>query len=48
MNRHIEVRILIVEGMLDMARKSLEAQKRSVATLEAQLDSLHKAAEEGA
>lgn len=48
MNTHIEVRILIVEGMLDIARKQYEAKKREVAALEAQLDSLHKAAEAGA
>lgn len=48
MNTHIEVRILIVEGMLDIARKQQEAKKKEVACLEAQLDSLRQAAEEGA
>ena len=46
MHDHIEVRILIVQGMLDMARKQVEAKKKEVAWLEAQLDSLHRVQEE--
>lgn len=47
MHDHIEVRILIVQGMLDIARKQFEAKKKEVACLEAQLDSLHRAKDEG-